>query len=449
MLELRSLRRRLLVQYLLTVGLLLAAAEGALYALFRWSGQRELDAVLCKEVERLASALELGPSRPPQLDDLDELDRVGRDRRAAIWQVLVEGGPVLGRSSGAPADSDLPGVGGSDLPVEELTVANETYGGVPVRAARLRTVRHRPVRPGRPTVEPRQLTFDIRAVLDRSALDAELDRLAAYLAGGFPLALGMAWLGGMRLIRRAVRPVERGFDRERRFAGAASHELRTPLTALRGEIELALRRERTPAEYAAALRRMEDLVARMTGVVEGLLVLTRARAGHLLLGAGKVALPQLRQALADAIRLLPGRERVVLTCTAPDELELAGDALLLALAVRNLVENALVHAPEGPVHVRLSVERRGELRCDVADHGPGIPAAVLVGRNGAAGGESAAGRGGVGLGLSIAHAVVEAHAGRLVLANQPGAGGLATVFLPVHGGDPTRPKRERGPHEPG
>jgi two-component system OmpR family sensor kinase len=299
-------------------------------------------------------------------------------------------------------------------------------------------VRRRPVKPGQPAAEPQEITFDIRAALDRSALDAELDRLAVCLAGGFPLALAVAWLGGMLLIRRAVRPVEQGLDRERRFAGAASHELRTPLTALRGEIELTLRRERPLAQYVAALRRMEELVARMTGVVEGLLVLTRARAGHLLLGAGKVPLADLRQALADAIRLLPGHEQVELSCTAPGGVELSGDALLLALAIRNLVENALVHAPEGPVQVCFSLEQGGDLRCAVADHGPGIPATVLPGRNGAADPvPSTSHSGGVGLGLSITCAVVEAHAGRLVLANRPGAGGLATIYLPVSRGQKT------------
>jgi two-component system OmpR family sensor kinase len=226
--------------------------------------------------------------------------------------------------------------------------------------------------------------------------------------------------------------VEQAMDRERRFTGAASHELRTPLTALRGEIEVTLRRERSPAEYADALRRMEGLVGRMTGVVEGLLVLTRARAGHLLLGAGTVVLSDLRQSLVEVVRLLPGHERVEFTCTAPDETEIVADILLLTLAVRNLVENALIHTPEGPIRLRLSSTLMGdELRCEVEDQGPGVPATVLQEHNSTVAEPTPPRTGGTGLGLRIARAVVEAHAGRLVLENRPGAGHLATIYLPT------------------
>jgi signal transduction histidine kinase len=166
----------------------------------------------------------------------------------------------------------------------------------------------------------------------------------------------------------------------------------------------------------------------MTGLVEGLLVLARADAGHLLLEVGEVSVKSLREALEEVLRLLPGGERVTLTCAAPGGAKIAGDRLLLAMAVRNLVENALVHAPVGSVRVHLAAPPKGGLELVVEDRGPGIPAAVLALLRS----EAPASRrnGQAGLGLSIARAVVESHGGRLVLENRPDAGCQAVIWLP-------------------
>jgi two-component system OmpR family sensor kinase len=281
---------------------------------------------------------------------------------------------------------------------------------------------------------PPQVVFDIRAAVSREALNEQLGQLAWYLAGGFPVALGLAAVGGLGLIRRAVRPVEQAFHRERRFTGAVSHELRTPLTALRGEIELALRRERTAEEYADVLRRLQPVVARMADMVEGLLVLARAKAGHLLLGAGEVGAGAIHRAAEEVIEMLPGRERVTVCCTVAEDRKVVGDGLLLALAVRNLVENALIHG--GGVRVHLQADSTAGLRLTVEDEGPGLPPEVLAtfaeGRS--TPGASLARDGGGGFGLSIARAVVEAHGGVLALASRPEGGCRAELWLPGLGG---------------
>jgi signal transduction histidine kinase len=357
--------------------------------------------------------------------------------------VLLEDGRTLGRSRATPAEAaDLPRLGEELAPLEELVIGDAEYNAVPVRAAQLRTVRQRkPSRSAQPPRAPEQMAFDIRVVLDRTAADEQLARLTLCLAGGFPVFLGLSAVGGVYLIRRAVRPVELAIDRERRFSGTASHELRTPLTALRGEIDVALRRERTPAEYVAALRRMDALVGRMTSLVEGLLVLARARAGQLLQGAAAVRVAALRAAMEEVIRLLPGHERVTLVCTAPEAIRIVSDPFLLALAVRNLVENALVHAPEGPVQVQVSADTAGGLHVLVEDQGPGLPAEVLATYNGSPAGSEASPRrgGGVGLGLSIAQAVIESHGGTLSLQNQPESGCRAAITLPGRPGAGERP----------
>lgn len=438
--RLKKLRRQLLLQYLLTVGLLLAGAELALYCLVGWAGQRELDTALRKDIEALASTIEIeedgniefegelagyfGPER-----DSGELRRFDGMNN---WQILLEDGSTLARSPGAfDPNGDLPAVGGDELPREELRFADGGSGGV--RCARLRTVRRRPVRGTRKRAAPQEVVLDVRAVVDRSGLDEQLQSLAWYLGGGFPVMLGLAAVGGYYLIQRAVRPVEEAFHRERRFTGAASHELRTPLTALRGEIDLALRQPRSAVEYREALGRMGPLVARMTGLVEGLLVLARADAGHLLSEASEVSVAALEDALRQMTRQLPNQQRLTITSTAPKTMKVLGDTLLLAIAVRNLVENSLCYAPQGPVNLGIASPADNVLELRIEDQGPGIPPEVLAALRRSASANGIPPQrpgGGTGLGLSIARAVVESHGGELSLRNGPKSGCVAVVRLP-------------------
>ena len=90
--------------------------------------------------------------------------------------------------------------------------------------------------------------------------------------------------------------LEEALARERRFVDDASHELRTPLAALRTELELALRRQRSPAELQQALASAAEETDRLSQLAEDLLVLARANGG---------SLPVRRERL-DAVELLEG-----------------------------------------------------------------------------------------------------------------------------------------------
>jgi signal transduction histidine kinase len=433
--KLKTLRRQLLLQYLLTVGLLLAVSEVSLYVLSHWAGQRELDTALKKDIEKLAAAIELDEDGSVEIEGEHHWDGVRVYGRMSNWQILMEDGATLGRSPKAPGgEADLPALGGM-LRFDEVYISDVAYDGSGgVRAARLRTVRRRPSRGGRSTDPPREMVFDIRAVVDRTALDEQLRTLAWYLTGGFPIVLALAAVGGYYLIERAVRPVEEAFQRERRFTGAASHELRTPLTALRGEIDVVLRHQRSAAEYEEAIRRMDALVSRMTGLVEGLLVLARADAGHLLSDTSEVSVATLEASIREVIRQLPDHQRVTVNTDPPEGMRVLGDGLLLTVAVRNLVENSLLYSPHGPVDLRITESPAGGLAIFVEDQGPGIPSEVLAAFDGKGVSQriprQRTGRG-AGLGLSIARAIVQSHGGKILLENGPESGSRATIQLPA------------------
>jgi len=225
--------------------------------------------------------------------------------------------------------------------------------------------------------------------------------------------------------------LDRAFAVQRRFVADASHELRSPLTVLRGDLDVALRRERPAEDYRAALERMREEVTRITALAENLLLLARADAGLPAAAVGAVDLADVAdRAVARASRQADAA-RVALTAVTAATV-VRGDAALLERAVGNLVENAVRYAPMGShVAVRCSVAP-GAAVLEVEDDGPGVPpehAAHIFDRfyrgDPARGPDSRA-----GLGLPIARAIAEAHRGTLMLV-RPGPGALFRMTLPL------------------
>jgi heavy metal sensor kinase len=202
--------------------------------------------------------------------------------------------------------------------------------------------------------------------------------------------------------------LERALETERAFAADASHELRTPLAILRGELELALRRERSPEELRATIEAALEEAIRLGALADDLLVLARADEGQL---------PLEPRALDAATLLGTVRDRYAgraagraIELDAPAGLALRGDPLRLEQALGNLVDNALRH---GAGTVRLAARAvDGGVELAVADAGPGFdPAFAARAFERFSRADQARGRGGTGLGLAIVRAIAEAHGG--------------------------------------
>ena len=217
----------------------------------------------------------------------------------------------------------------------------------------------------------------------------------------------------------------------RQFVADASHELRTPLAAIRGYAELSRRSPQpVPDEVGHVLRRVESEAQRMTALVEDLLLLARLDAGRPL-AQDPVDLTMLVvDAVSDAHAAGPRHDWQL---DLPEEpVTVVGDEARLHQVLANLLANARTHTPEGTtVTVAVSaVDRDAMLR--VIDNGPGIRADLqpqIFERF--ARGDSSRSRaaGSTGLGLSIVHAVVTAHDGRVSVDSAPGRT-VFTVTLP-------------------
>lgn len=209
---------------------------------------------------------------------------------------------------------------------------------------------------------------------------------------------------------------------QRRFTADASHELRGPLTALRGELDLALKRDRTPEEYRVTLARCREEVIRLTRMATDLLTLARSEAGLTQPDTAEVDLRLIAEQVAERRRAVAGARGVAITVSGPPVI-VRGDPALLERVVGNLLDNAVRHSPEGGA-VGITIDAGEAVTLTVCDEGPGIPAgeqAQLFSRF-FRGETRQREDSGTGLGLAIAKTAAEAHGGRLeFVGNDPGA----------------------------
>jgi two-component system, OmpR family, sensor kinase len=241
-------------------------------------------------------------------------------------------------------------------------------------------------------------------------------------------------------VEAALARREASESRLRSFAADASHELRTPLAAIRGYAELALRHPGPlPAEVEHALSRVQSESARMSELVDELLLLARLDAGRPL-ASEPVDMTRLVIDVTSDARVAAGDHRWQLEL--PEEpVTVRGDDLSLHQVVANLLSNAARHTPAG-TFVTVALHQAappagshgpGVAVLSVTDNGPGIPPELqpdVFERfvRGDASRSHAAGSS--GLGLAIVHAVTAAHGGTASVASQPGETRF-TIELPI------------------
>lgn len=299
----------------------------------------------------------------------------------------------------------------------------------------------------------------LRGIVAATAVPVLIAMLACLLALWFGVRRGLAPLEGIRKALAARDPdalqplpasglpaelvplaatvnallgrIGRAIERERSFTGDAAHELRTPLTAVKTHIQVA-RLAGGGADTACALAQAEEAVLRLQSTIDQLLTLARLEApfpfeGQELASAYDVAERALEQ-LAPGCR---GRVQLVADdrCEGAGAARLALPCVLAVTAVRNILDNALRHAPAGTI-VTLRIDADGAAASfSVEDRGPGMSEAE---RAHAAQRFWRKGRGqGSGLGLSIVDAIVRRYGGTLELLPRAGGGLVARVTLPA------------------
>ena len=231
-----------------------------------------------------------------------------------------------------------------------------------------------------------------------------------------------------------------------------AHDLRNPLTAIRMDADMlaaVLRPQVGPFERET-LERIVAITGRMDGLIQDLLEVSRMERGTLVLEA----LPRDPAALladaAGSLRPLAAAHGLRLEVRAEDGLPpVRADGERVVQIVSNLVGNAVKFTPEGGAVTLACEPGEGEVRFSVTDTGPGIPPEQVPHIFGAFWQAKHADRRGLGLGLSIARGLVEAHGGRIWVESEPGRGASFVFTLPLAGAaDPSLehvPADERHP----
>lgn len=229
--------------------------------------------------------------------------------------------------------------------------------------------------------------------------------------------------------------LDTSFDAQRRFIANASHELRTPLTLNRALLEVSTHRPDASADVMLLGGTLLEINARHERLIDGLLLLARSER----------ELPERRFVdLADIVEHVGSAadgdaasldEAALTVELVPGEAPTSGDPVLLEQLVRNLVENGLRHnvAESGWLRVETRTDPEGRAVLEVSNSGPVVPPYELVSlfepfRR--LDGERTADARGVGLGLSIVRAIVQAHDGTVSLAAHHEGGLTVTVVLP-------------------
>jgi len=239
-------------------------------------------------------------------------------------------------------------------------------------------------------------------------------------------------IGGLiEAFNQTLERLETLFTSQQRFLADVSHELRTPLTVIKGNVDLMRRMKSLDEE---SLTSIDQEAGRLTRLVGGLLLLAQAESGSVSLNMKPVELDTLLLEVFQEMKLLAG-EKIELHLTEIDQIQVNGDRDRLKQVLLNLVGNAIQYTPQGG-DVFLSLGKVAEqARLIIRDTGPGIPAEDLphiFERFYRA--EKSRTRGkttGFGLGLSIAHWIVDKHGGRIEVDSKDGRGTTFCIWLPL------------------
>jgi heavy metal sensor kinase len=463
-----SLRAKLTGYYLAILSAVLIFFGFAIFTYLSRSLLSIIDSSLIfevKEIERQMMSSMTG--LPPE--EQSEEDRHGQMVIAAqIIQIIDSEGQVRDDAG--------------SLPKLHLPVDRDSLAQIKDNESRLETIRlasgeqFRLVT--RRAVNPDDEAFFIRVGQSLKPLQEARRRLILLLSIAVPIALLLGSYGGLLLANQALRPVDRitsaaerigasdlservplpdrmdeigrlaktfnhmiarleaAFERQRQFTSDASHELRTPLAVMRGDLEIALRRERTTEGYQRVLTSNLEEIIRLSRLVEDLLTLARGDAGQVMLQWEPVALGRLCEETAEYLTPLAEQKEQSLIWLPPDQPVIVnGDAQRLKQLLLNLIDNAIKYtAPGGKVRLELKVEGK-EAALKVSDTGRGIPPEDLphiferfFRHSRTTSDRSAIG---FGLGLAIVKWIVDSHGGKIEAQSRVGQGTTFTVRLPL------------------
>jgi heavy metal sensor kinase len=470
-----SLRFKLTFYYLAILTAVLLVFGAAIFFYLSSSLLTTIDRALAFQIEKIEVGMAVGAgmdmSHHPLMQSHENEDLL--PLAPHVYQIINEQGNITDGGVATAKDH---------LPVDLTELMKLEVGKTIFKSVRLDTGESLRVATRRVTDYDGDGTYFIRLGQSLAAVESARRRVLLVLGIAIPLALVLWSFGGLLLANQALSPVDRitcaaeqiaqgdltervpmpahakmdeigrlaatfnhmisrlqaAFERQKQFTSDASHELRTPLAVMRGDMEIALRRERSPEEYQRVLSSNLEEIVRLTRLIEDLLMLARADSGRLELRCEPVDLNKLCRQMADYITPLAQQRDQTLTYEpAQGTIIINADLQRIKQLLLNLLDNAIKYTPPGgSVTLGLKAEN-DQAVITVSDNGRGISAEDLphiferfFRRSGKTSDRSAAG---FGLGLSIVKWIVDSHGGQIETNSQQGQGTTFTVKLPLLG----------------
>lgn len=471
-----SLRVKLTVYYLAILSAVLLLFGVAIYFYLSRSLLTTIDQALAFQVEKIEVGIAVGAgadmSNHPLMQDPEAQGDL-LPLAPHIYQIINEQGKITDGGMTTLKDH---------LPVDANELMKLEVGKTIFSSVRLKSGESLRVATRRVKDYDGDGTYFIRLGQSLSAMESARRRALLVLGIAIPLALLLGSFGGLLLANQALSPVDRitsvaeqiangdltervpmpassaakmdeigrlaatfnhmisrlqaAFERQKQFTSDASHELRTPLAVMRGDMEIALRRERSPQEYQRVLGSNLEEIVRLTRLIEDLLMLARADSGRVELRCEPVDLNKLCQQMTDYISPLAEQRQQVLSYDSENaDVYINADLQRIKQMLLNLLDNAIKYTePGGNITLGLKIEGNQAV-ITVADTGRGIPTEDLphiferfFRRSAKTSDRSAAG---FGLGLSIVKWIVESHNGQIETISQQGQGTTFIVKLPL------------------
>lgn len=448
-----SLAARLTLWYAGSAFLLVLVATGYLYWALVRQLDREDDQFLADKVAAVRAVLDARPGDGAALKREVGEGPAGGDAGRTLVRVAD------GR--GEPVRAETPGMGEAIPPFGGAVPAEYTAGNG--RSYRLRGYRDEAGR------------VEVLAAMDRTHEGELLEGYRRNLSYVLGLSLLACAVGGYRIARGGVRPVEAvtetarrirpahlgerlrldglptelldlagtfnamldrledAFGRLSRFSADIAHELRTPVCNLRGEAEVALGRPRTADEYREVLGSSLEECGRLTRLIDTLLFLAKAEDPKTELTTEPVDVGRELAGVREFFEPAAAEAGVRLAVEAEDGLTLRADRTLFQRAVGNLVTNAIAHTPAGGAVVVRAVSASPSVVVEVEDTGPGVTPEhlpYLFDRFYRADPGRSSNGNRVGLGLAIVKAVTELHGGTVSVKCLPGKGATFVLRFP-------------------
>jgi heavy metal sensor kinase len=459
----RSIRFRLTLWYIVLLAVILAAFCVAIYFMMRNSLYENLDDSLEERAEELAPFVVVQDA-----STLQEVFPGGGGQEIEQFVVLYDGAGRFAFTDTAGRGIPLPPITEDDISAAidgDSVTESIDYNGSTFRT-RLTPVTHEG-----------EIIGALAVGRTLEGVNETLNTLLLIMAIAYPATLVLASVGGIFLASRALGPIDRvtqharrisaddlsqrldldlpddevgrlartfdemlerldeAFRRQRQFTADASHELRTPLTAIKGQVEVALNRERSPDAYREVLRTVNEEIDRLIRLVASLLTLARADAGQVPLHRERVDVSHLVSSAVEQVRPLAEERGIALASDAGPTAALDADEGLLTQLLLNLLDNAIKHTPSGGRVTAGWTASDGRIELSVRDTGSGIPPEDLprvfdrfyrVDKA-----RSSADGSGTGLGLSISRWIARAHGGEIDIKSTPGDGTACTVSVPI------------------